>query len=365
MLVLIFALTMLYGVFFKRNKYFWLWCAILLAVMFNTTLVYADFPNYEYIFNNINKGDFSAIFNETGPTLWYILCFIFGKIGLAYRGMVVVVIFISTYLINYRVRDIKVNDNIFWALFILFPGIIQCVQLRFFLGTSIVAFGLIPLLQNKKNSYLTFLICLVISYFFHSSCLIFSMFLLFPLFNKIGYRKTLILSFFVTIILYIGFQQIIPLIVKGFVSSAKFERYFDSSTTETTILRFIIILFDWFLCFIANSFILNRINKSTEIDSDLQLFSNNIQKTISLLLITIFFLTFDANFHRFLQMGYILLFLNISIFFNYIKMNKENFVTLLFVTAFIVCFAYNTYTPYSVTTDVFTYDGFQPIFVDK
>ena len=362
MLLAVFILTIFYGIFFKKNKFYWLWCAILLAIIFNTTKSYPDFYSYNYIFNNINKGDFLSIFNENGPTLWYILCFIFGKIGFAYRGMVVIVIFISMFLINYRIKEIKVNNNIFWALFILFPGIIQCVQLRFFLGTAIILFGLIPLLQNKEGSYVKYIVCILISYAIHSSCIMFSIFLIFPLFNKYGYRKTMIISIFITLVLYFGFQQLIPQVVKSLVSSAKYERYFNSTITTTTFMWFVEVLFVWLSCSFLNTFLLKMINKNVAIDKENKLLSNNIQKAIALLLITIFFMVFDGNFHRFIEIGYVLFYTNISITFNYIKFNKSNLLLLTTVIISIVGIAFYIYTPYdTVTTKVFNYDEFQPI----
>lgn len=358
MLFLIFVFTMFCGIFFKKFKFYWLVCFLLLSLLVVTTKKYADFSNYEYIFNYYNKGNISLIFSENGPILWNLLCYLIGKIGFSYRGMVLIVIFTSMWLINYRIKDININNNIFWSLFILFPGIIQCVQLRFFLAISIIFFGLIPLLMEKKGSLIKYIICIIISYLVHSSCLIFIIFIFLPLFDKIGYKKTLAISVAFTLILYFAFQKIIPQIASHLISTIKFNRYFNSNVTQTTTVRFIKIFFVWFLCNFTNILILKKLNNVLYNNDNLYVLVNNIQKAISILVITTFFLVFDANFHRFIQIAYILFFINISLFYNYVSISKIKKLSFLIIIIMILNFAYYIYTPYdTVTKPFFTFDG--------
>ena len=359
MLLLLFAITIIYGCFSKKNKYFWIWCALLLAILVNTSSTYADYNSYEYIFNLVNKGYFGQFFKDGGPFLWYSLCFLFGKIGLSYRGMVTIIIFVSMLLINFRIKELKFNNNLFWALFIIFPGLIQCVQLRFFLGTSIVFFGLIPLLENKKRSTILFLICILISYFIHSSCLIFIFFLAFPLFKKYGYQKTLVIAIFTTLILYFGFQKVIPKVALNFLSSNKFERYFGSNSYSSSTLRVFKILLIWIMCNFADIIFLIRLKKKQLIDNKIYNYCNNIQKAISL-----FFLIFDGNFHRFIEIAYMLLYINISLISTYVKFKKNNSFFLVLSLLFIVVSVAFLYTPYdTVISPLFTYEGFHSLFM--
>ena len=363
MLILLFILIVLYGCFSKNNNKYWLICALLLSVLVNTSSFYADFQGYNYIYDYVNEGRFGQNFISGGPYLWYTLCFIFGRIGLSYRGMIIILIFVSMFLINYRIKKFKINTNLFWALFIIFPGIIQCVQLRFFFGTSIVFSGLIPFLNNEKGSLVKFLICVFISYFVHSSCLIFLIFLSFLLFKKYGYKKIFVISIGIFLIMFFTLQKFIPSIVINFISSNKFDRYFGSSSSSFSSLRFVKILFMWSICHFIGMFILNKINKNLKDDEVTLNFSNNVQKTITFFIITLFFLVFDGNFHRFIEIAYMFFYINLSFYRNYIKMNRVSYFCFIIIVLSIASLAIISYAPSeTVLKPLFRYDGFNSIF---
>jgi hypothetical protein len=371
MLLLVFIIIVIYGALLKKKKNFWLICTLFFIVMVNTSVNQADFANYEHYYYLINEGivDYSYLGMSVG---WSYLCIIIGKLGLSYYGMSAIVIFISMFLIHTRIKSMDFNENLFWSLFIIFPGLIQCIQLRFFLGTSLVFWGLVPLLRKEKNSLVKYIIITILAYFIHSSCLIFLIFAFLPVFEYLGAKKTLLISFISLGIIYFGSQYILNIIAM-LIPKYRFERYFSSSISKTTFLWFIKIFIIWLYNFCAYKYYYIRCNnKNIEIctngnalvrEKKYDIFFNRCINAISLLVITIIFLAFDSNFHRFLEVGFMLLYIIYAYYLtNFNLSNKERTQLFLFMIVNI-CIVTYIYTPFeTVIKPFFLFSGFHSIF---
>ena len=106
MLILIFICTILYGMFANQKKHFWLWCTILLIIMINTSINFADYDAYNKYYLLVGSGSIEPGYHGI-PIIWYYLCLLFNKLNLSYNGMMAIIILISMFLINYRIKDLN------------------------------------------------------------------------------------------------------------------------------------------------------------------------------------------------------------------------------------------------------------------
>ena len=350
----------LYGLILKNKKNFWLLCLGFYLIMILTTKGQADYISYENYYNLLNAGDVEISYMGMS-IFWGKLCLLCGKLNLTYTGMALIVISISMILIHSRIKKIKCCENLFWAFYLIFPGLIQCIQLRFFLATSVVFWGLIPFLKKEPNSIIVFCVSVITAYFIHSSCLIFFFFFFFLFFVKIGISNLLFFVFVCFVVMFIGKEYFIK-IIQNIIPLAKFERYFMSDISQTTISWFIKILIVWFISYIGARYFYLQISKKNIQDENKE-FLLRCVNAISLLLITTFFLIYDSNFHRFLEIGYMLFYIIFAYYFsNYKIENKMRVFTISFIFILLCLTTYN-YTPIeTVIKPFFTYSGVNTIF---
>lgn len=171
-----------------------------LAIVFLIVLSYGvndpDFANYERAYNHIASGNYYV---DLGAG-WYWICKFFIWLGFDYYMSKVAIIFISGIFLNSFIGHyVKVPKNIsfVWICYFIFPCLMDFVQTRFFLASSIAVWATRFLIDNKKMGRVAYIIALIIAYRIHSSVFFFFLFLLFPLLK--------------------GREKMIPYIIAGFV----------------------------------------------------------------------------------------------------------------------------------------------------
>ena len=138
MLLSLYIIIILYLLLFrKKNNNAWVFAACMIAILSITTNDYADLVNYDPLFNYYNTSSFNFSFTMNN-SIWALLCRLFYNIGFNYRGMVICLIFINYFILHFAAKNLKCDENKFFALFLIFPSIIQLVQLKFFTAFVIV-----------------------------------------------------------------------------------------------------------------------------------------------------------------------------------------------------------------------------------
>ena len=366
MKILLFIGTIVFGLFYKEKKYFWLWCALLFVFIHNTSVSFADYDNYERYFMRVTSGEMGILYMGM-PVGWYYLCLLFAQIGLSYRGMTTVLIILSFFLVHRFVKTIDCKEGAFWSLFILFPGLVQVVQLRFFLGSAIVFWTLGSLVRKEKWGLIRFLLGVFIAYFIHASCAIFLVFAFIILFDRFDTRKAIFMSVCGTALLYLA-SAYIPQVVALYIPSVKYERYFESSISETTTTWAIRIALVWIICVAVGLFCYRRLKKvgkgtnSQDLVDFNSIIAPNMMTCISLLCLTLPFLAFDMNFHRFLEVGYMVLFVLIARLWRFGRFDRKTKYTYLLLFMVIMVRLTYIYTPFStIIQPFFTLSGFHSL----
>lgn len=364
MQLLLYILSIIITFFVDCSKKFWIWCTILLCFLVNTTEVYADLYGYENYYVMVTEQG-AEVGYQGWSVGWYYLCKFFGIFNLSYRGMIVITIIISMYLIHCFVSSFKIKESVFWGLFLLFPALVQCVQVRFFLGTSIVLFSYSSFLKKEEYGLIKYVIGLLIATSIHYACSAFSVLLLIPLYEKTTVYLSLITSMVTSFVLYY-FYKYIPVIAQKYLSPIKYRRYFSNSTSATTKSWFIQILIVWFVGTIIIQYISTQMKKEhIKLDERLSTDLNNaIQSrfvwSMFLLVITLPLLKFDRNFHRFLEVGYYLMYVMFAKYF--IQTKNIKYLTLVVMSISILLVVAYIYTPLkTVVIPFFGFDGFHKL----
>lgn len=337
----------------KRQKYSWIIAACIMVLLSITTHNYADLNNYMPLFNYYNSGDFNFSFSVTN-FIWALLCKIFYYFGFNYRGMVVGLIFLNYFILHKACQNMQCNENKFFGLFLIFPSIIQLVQLKFFTATTIVVLAYSILLSDKKRATFIFIIMVIFASLIHDTTIVF-LFLLFTKKDNLNKSIIFILAFILSIFLSINLNWITNL-SKYFISAQQYERYVIDTITPSSLTWIITIFFCWMICYIFGLLIIKYAKKDSNVEYN-SIFEKNIISII-LLLLTIPFLLIDRNMHRFIEVGFIILYFMFGVTYKNINFNKDKLI-LLFCLIVSLTFVMIVYTPYeSVLQPLFSYENF-------
>ena len=365
MLVVLFILTILYGFTIKSNgKFFWVWCVFLLCILMSSSQSYADLAGYERYYSYLLNG--GETYNYLGYTAgWYLICKLSIALHLTYRGMLVLVVGFSCTVMHLAVKKVVCDEKVFWGLFLIFPALVQCVQVRFFMATAIVFYGFVNFLLNEKSEWAKYIATVIIACFIHVSCIVFLVLIFTSFFKSRSIHKAICFSALGTAVLYYGLAYI-PIIAESFLSEVKYKRYFASQISVTTFSWVAKICIVW-AASVALILLVTHSNKQLVIESkdDIKVRGKALSKiTIAsiLLVITLPLLAFDSNFHRFIEIGYEFVYLIIARFMM-INKNRTEKLIVLCLSMIVLVFAAYIYIPYgTIIRPFFTFDGIVPLF---
>ena len=338
--------------------------AILLCFLTATTDDYADLAIYTQYYGIVQSGGVPSGVMEL-PAGWFLLNRAVAATGLSARGFICAVLALCTFLTSRFYRRVGCDWNLQWSLFLLFPALVQCVQLRFFLGFSIVLASFAGIANDEKKSIARFVAGVFLAFTIHSSMLVFLVLAPAGKLGGLGRKKGafVVLALAALVYLCVGF---VPGIAASFLNDIKYERYFASDISATTLSWLLKILFIW-VSALGLSYACVRVLGSGKDECKEMNYSG--EKRASILLIgvaltgvTLPLLQFDANFHRFIEMGFMLSY----VLFSYLWQSDEIPLThkLLLFLCFIIfgIIAAYVYEPYeTVIEPLLSYDRFHSL----
>mgnify|MGYP001623763382 CR=1 FL=1 len=336
MLLVLYLLILLIGILLKKKKHFNILVILLMILIVFISIDCPDYSNYEIPYNYIKNGN---NFYDVG-FIWFLICKIGGMMGLTFRVFKTLIVFISLLLINDTVKFFcnkeKEQVSKFWLIYLIFPMLLDCIQFRFFLASSIVFFSF--RFWSEKNifniircSLLILLACLI-----HSSCLfILACYILSLIQNgkKNNITKYIILTLLFSIFIALGREQIISFL-SLFINKTRIDRYLLSGNPSgmmSILVNFIVILTNYQILSKNIDKEIVSYNQSKNIKYIYAI--NNINKLCFLILPL---LAFDSNFIRIFRLVWILNIVNYiilqkhssNIFLYKFKLNYTNFMIL-------------------------------------
>ncbi len=326
---LIILLPFLLAIFNKKSK---LLLFIILALMFilmGYNYYNADYYMYERIYNSYG---ITSTFTYT-EGLFQLMCQFFYKIGFNYQKFLTVYSFICLFIIYLTLSRISKYRSLAISMYLICPFFVDAVQIRHFLATCFVCYGLTFLLledDNIKKNISKYIILNIIACGFHTSAFIYFIFLLYPIFKKKKIKDTFILFFIIAIVATLLMRSKLFINMLNYIiPSSKMEAYF--LTGKYVSKSFIIsILFVIVQCIpIASMLFLKKLFKGQEEDKNVKFLDSVIILNI-LLLITIPLYFYSYEFVRLFR-GILLI--------NYIaitnilgeRLRRNDFVVLLII----------------------------------
>lgn len=301
----------------RIQRFSFLFAGLFLALLTCTKDSYPDFVNYEGYYDLVANGQ-TTISNTFEPVGWWMVCRLLSMFDLTYHGAVVVIILFCCSLMAASIRNVYSGDQgIFWTLYLLLPGFINCAQVKFSLSLTIVFCSVLPYLFGRKHGIIYLILGIALACFIHSSSLVLLILITIPLFEratKKGYTWIIIAVCALISVLATIFA---PTFASMVLPYARYKAYFGSESSPSSIIWILRIGLNW--CALLLSVYLFYRNKCMGHDnntSDNALLSSEgsaepyFEKraliAIAVLGITLPLLTIDESMHRFIEIGFVI-----------------------------------------------------------
>lgn len=167
----------------------------------------------------------SAYVKEQLPSGYLLLSHFANSISLDYTQFRICVGVTGLLLTAYFILHYSNSPNFIFSIYLIFPFLLDVIQLRFFLAISIALIGISILLDSQKvSSVLVFIIVILIASTIHTAalCLLICLTLVLP--DKWCYRISISTSIVILVSIVSGLAQKVAIM---FVSPEKAMRYFS------------------------------------------------------------------------------------------------------------------------------------------
>ncbi len=341
----------------ELKRIYWLLAGLVLSLISISTEIYTDVDIYTNIFDWTNAGNIN--YDTPG---WSFLCRIFYSIGFNYRGMIPFILILSIFIISRACRKIAIDENKVLALMLIFPGLLNIIQLKFFLAYSMIIYAITILQCNGKHKVFKYLIIVLFATMIHSASIFCLIYLIIAMFKRTNMQKSIFLTMLGIIIVLLSLKMI-PNIASIFLDKQVITRYFTGAVEVSSIMWIIEITIAWLLMVIIawgliGSSRFRVINKNIKNLYDKGLFISSSFTILCLTGLVLPLLIYDQNFHRFIEIEYmigyeLLLFCFQERFFNS-KRNKY-IIILFLMLSIIYCIRY--FVPFDRVIPLFSFDG--------
>ena len=293
----------------KLRKIYWISAWLILAFISISTKTYTDVDIYTNIFDWTNAEHVN--YDTFG---WSLLCRLFYCLGLSYRGMSPAILLISIFIISRACRRINIAEDKLISLMLIFPGIMNVIQLKFFLALSIIIYSITFLQQNEKKSIVKYVVGILLATSIHSASVFCLVYLLVILFERVDVQKSILYTT-VGIIMVLFSLRMVPTLAAKFLNAQVVLRYFTGAVEVSSINWIIEISLAWIImvgiiCILISTGTIKIRNQDES--------TKNIQQNKEALLVSRSFtiiclnglilplLIFDQNFHRFVEIEYMI-----------------------------------------------------------
>ncbi|MFR0509438.1 EpsG family protein [Limosilactobacillus reuteri subsp. suis] len=221
MAILFFILLILLGLVFNIKYWYVPIIAFLVYLTYNSTLI-PDYENYNAMYNFIANGNQDI----NGGWGWYWVCYYAAQYGLTYSGLRAIIMLVgcSIILITFHYFKISNKYSFTWSLFLLYPALLEIVQIRFFLAEAIVFLSFIFVSKDDVKSKIVSIIIIIIASQVHSSMYLFLLFIIFMCcYNVIIERTNTII--FIILVASFAMRGLMAKIITIFVNDQRQDRY--------------------------------------------------------------------------------------------------------------------------------------------
>lgn len=300
---------------------------IIMWILFGGNTWNADYASYQYIYSLIGHSH-AYVSTEPGFELLSLLA---AKIGLNYNGFLIVYSLLGLILITTTLKKYTNKINLVLILYILYPFLLDIVQIRNFMAMCIILYSTKFLITNNKIDFYKYVIGVILATLFHNSAIFYLIFLL----VKIKSKKKIMITTISVVLIGIIFQTIVPNIIYNFFPENRYDSYFSFNIG---IMQKVLLLIYLLINLLITYYSYKRVNKLNSGNEELIDFSELVMKINILIMIVFVFLSININFIRLFRN---ILPLNYILYSNVFKKNTlslklSNFIHSLSLFIFII-----------------------------
>ena len=292
------------GLFLPKSNIVALLTIVFLGWLSLISINIADFSSYQGIYYAISKDQLY----QTGYG-WYFLNSIGRNLGLTYIQFKTILVIVSLILLFITIKCfVGQNLNYIWALYLLYPSLINITQIRFAFAMSLVLVGLIFLFKKKLWSTIVYVLIVLMAISIHTGTSYYLLFLLIPIIEK---KERLFSGILIIItICLLPFKNFLRQIVRIFANDRQ-TSYFDNSSNLGAILVMIgVIIVFWLLSKYLDKNIKQNA-KATKNEKDVSRFISNINLCMLFILPLI---PLSVELARVQRISWILLYMQLALF---------------------------------------------------
>jgi hypothetical protein len=206
--------------------------SILLIFLLGGSLYNSDRLAYEQYYYSLKNGT-SFLKFEIGFEL---LCRIALFFGFSFQTLLFIIAIAGMVLIGVTIKKFTPNITVVLVLYLIYPFILETVQIRNFIAASIIIFAFQYIVSYEKN-FKKYFILVIIASLFHTSALIYFAAYLIQVRNT---KKMFYTALLITILSIILFPLMVD-VLSLFTTSEKVIAYTTTSTSYLT--KFVIIIY--------------------------------------------------------------------------------------------------------------------------
>lgn len=225
MIELTIIIIIILGMIFKKSKLLTYTMMLAAVILIGGSSLNADYYSYENnyfaIGNGLNSWNFEIGFQWLNRLIF--------NLGFSYQQFRLIIALMGMLLIYKTIKKFTNNTAYVMALYLIYPLILDTIQIRNFLAMSIVIYGMRYIICLNKQ-YLKYILTILLATSIHSTMAFYLAVLLVSLKNN---RR---MTFLVTSVSILS-AILMPYLIKGmsfFVASEKINAYFFTETSMFT-----------------------------------------------------------------------------------------------------------------------------------
>lgn len=309
-LLLYIIIIFIYIIFYKNKTFKKLYPFIVIGYLSIITFFGNSFPDnkiYSDFYTYVGDGN-NSTYMGIG---WLFICKLFYNLGfnfILFKTFIVVFGLIFLYICS---KKSGTGTDLFFILYLLFPSLLDIIQVRYFLATCFIIASFIVILTDYSwKNFFKSLILILIAISIHNSCFFFLIVYLIPIINKLKNLQTKLVVFvFLTISIFVFKNYVVELIylVLGESQRDRINAYINNDNTSLIgmIIYSIFYFFQIYIIYICKKNIKDD-NKKNILE--------NVESLNVLILLSLVLVYFDSDFMRYQRTIFVF---NLIIFTNY------------------------------------------------
>lgn len=238
--------------------------------LFCTT--HADYSLYETLY--ARYGEIASSWGSR--PVWGLLSWLGYQLDLPYNWFSGIIAAVSTYMIGTVARKVSPNTPFFLALILIYPGLINLVQLRQYFASALLLCAIDGLISSGKMGKLRFIICIALAAGVHSSAIVFLPLLFVGFFER--HSSVFVVLTLVSLVLGLT-GNILNSIALAMFNSDVTEAYFNGQGGGANTLTSIFTVFEVFGAFLLAKCVEKELNNGT---SDIVMGNKTITRLIKI-----------------------------------------------------------------------------------